>query len=584
MGPIGTFSGLASGIQWRDMIDQIIQLERVRRVNPLTNQISAQQKRIDAWNGYQGAVNKLATAAKALSKGTAFEAMRVTAGATPGGRALFSASASSAAQPGTYSVDVLQLAQAEKLGSGAQPSATASLELTGRQDPEGNPLALEFTVNGVPVAIAPDASLNDVRDAINAANQGATRSGVSATILSTGPNEHRLILTAEQTGADGIRLIDGEDGALGQLGIAQPTTQTAQFASKSTPIATILGLSSPPAVRTVVIGGQEITVDLETDTLDSILYKLQTASPAIGATIVTETVGGREVHRLQIDANVGPALDGEGNPDPVSQQILDELGLRATPASPINAGADARIAIDGFELTRRSNVIGDALAGVTLNLQHAEPGTAVDLRIERNQDSAVNAVKAFASAYNELVALTRQQSAAGQPLAGNGTLRTATSSLRNVLLTPPESSNGERHGFERATLIGVSLTRHGTLEVDEAALKQALSENPAGVRALFEGTGDGEDRIPGIAELMDRAAGEITRSGDGLIANQIASLKWSNESLGRRVDDVESRLELRYDSLVRQYARMEEALSTIQAQSNWLYSQVQALEPLRQRR
>ena len=35
--PIGTFSGIASGIQWRDMVDQIMQIESQRRLTPLTD-------------------------------------------------------------------------------------------------------------------------------------------------------------------------------------------------------------------------------------------------------------------------------------------------------------------------------------------------------------------------------------------------------------------------------------------------------------------------------------------------------------------------------------------------------------------
>ena len=74
MASVGSFSGLASGIQWRDMIDQIMEIEAARRVDPLTSQIAAQRSRATAWTAYQGTLTRLADAAKALRDGSAFAA------------------------------------------------------------------------------------------------------------------------------------------------------------------------------------------------------------------------------------------------------------------------------------------------------------------------------------------------------------------------------------------------------------------------------------------------------------------------------------------------------------------------------
>ena len=46
--PIGSFQGLASGIQWRDLVDQIITLETARALNPITTAISQENDRIGA--------------------------------------------------------------------------------------------------------------------------------------------------------------------------------------------------------------------------------------------------------------------------------------------------------------------------------------------------------------------------------------------------------------------------------------------------------------------------------------------------------------------------------------------------------
>ena len=94
MDPIANFSGLASGIQWHDMIDQIMKLEAARSVDPLTNRVGTQTARIDAWKVYEGLVSKLKSASLALRDGASFEIYNADASTNAAGRALVSATAS----------------------------------------------------------------------------------------------------------------------------------------------------------------------------------------------------------------------------------------------------------------------------------------------------------------------------------------------------------------------------------------------------------------------------------------------------------------------------------------------------------
>ena len=57
--PIASFSGLASGVQWRDIVDQLLEVERSRTVAPIERQIEARNKQKEAWNNFKGLVEKL---------------------------------------------------------------------------------------------------------------------------------------------------------------------------------------------------------------------------------------------------------------------------------------------------------------------------------------------------------------------------------------------------------------------------------------------------------------------------------------------------------------------------------------------
>lgn len=696
MASIASISGLASGIQWQDLIDQIMAQETARRVTPYNTQITLQQQRSEAWTAYQGILTRLSDASKALRDGTAFGSYQATAGLGTGGRALVSVATNAAAAPGSYKVEVLGLASAEKLSGNVVTSATDALGIEG-----------EFSVNGRAITIAADDSLSVIRDRINASNSGTSPSRVSATILSTANGEHRLVLSSDTAGAAGMELVDGDDGALRQLGLvdgsltanttASGGTASRRISSVTTAIAAALGVTMPQP-STVRVGEKTITVDLTQDSLSAIAAKIQAAG--IPAHMVEEVVDGRTSYRLEVEGTVssdgtadsqraiellgfqqpgrsavsqvvageqawttaggaattsslltdvqladggslgvgnvitirgtrgdGVAVGGEGTQltiqpgttvDDLLRQVESAYGaargvtasigadgtIRVTdsqggesklslslsvasaPGEPeaallgrvttqvtgrlreLAAGSDAVIRVDGNTITRGSNTISDVISGVTLSLQNAEPGTVVDVSVARDDDATLKAIQQFVSAYNDAATFVKTQSAQGAALAFNGTLRSTMAQLTSVLLTdldalPPGAA------FDRATLVGVSLNRTGTLEVDTERLRGVLASSNADVRTLF-----GAD---GLGGLMAQTTERLVRSGDGVLATQQDSISTSIASLEHRVTAAEARIELRREAMLKQFSAMEAALSRMQAQGNWLTQQISAL-------
>jgi flagellar hook-associated protein 2 len=503
MDPIVSFSGIASGIQWRDMVDQIMRLEASRRLSPVQADISAQRNRREAWNSFNGLLGKLSAAAHPLRDGSAFGGFRATVSTPSSGKSLLTASVNSSAAAGSYNVEVLELARAEKLSGGAFSGVSTALGVAG-----------EIFLNGKRVELGAGDSLTAVRDRINAANSGTSPSGVTATILSTSPAEHRLVLTSDQTGARGIELVDGSGGALRDLGLVTGATvenagpsgrpQTQRFTSTTSSLAGMLGITAPPETTTIEIGGRKVTVDLLNDTLLTLMNRV--ASQGGEASIAEEIVGGRTMYRLDVGGPVVADVDAD-DPD-VSQRVAELLGFRSgVRTNEITAGADARVRVDGFEISRRRNTISDALAGVTLNLQQAEPGTALDLRVTRDTEAGVGAIQHFASAYNEVLGFVEKNREPGAALYGNGALRSMMSSLRNVLLGGVEGLAAS-NPYTHSAIAGVSLTRTGTLEVDIERLRNAITTNPGDIRALFGTQGSTSD-----PDLSFVQAGPKTRGG-----------------------------------------------------------------------
>ena len=258
---MSSVQGLASSIQWQDLVTSIMAQEKARLLDPVTNAISAAKSGSDAWTQFQTLVKTLNTSAVALRDG-AISSVLATGGTTVGGRALFLATPAIGATPGDYETEVMSLARATKVGGTPVASSSTALGLSG-----------DFFVNGKRIVVAATDTLAKIRDTINAANTGSSGSGVAASV-NTSSGGVRLVLAASATGSSGIELADGSTEILKQLGlvdgsvtsaVAQP--QSFRFTSSSTAIASVLGVSPVPAVTSITVGNTTIPVDLSTDTL-----------------------------------------------------------------------------------------------------------------------------------------------------------------------------------------------------------------------------------------------------------------------------------------------------------------------------
>src|SRR5581483_7368251 len=103
--PTTSIQGLASNIQWGDLIDSLISADSATQLTPLTNQQTADTAASAAWSSYGTLASSLNSAVLNLANGLAFSALTTQGGTSPvTGASLFTSTATSSATPGTYSV------------------------------------------------------------------------------------------------------------------------------------------------------------------------------------------------------------------------------------------------------------------------------------------------------------------------------------------------------------------------------------------------------------------------------------------------------------------------------------------------
>ncbi|HMN44438.1 MAG TPA: flagellar filament capping protein FliD [Povalibacter sp.] len=347
----------------------------------------------------------------------------------------------------------------------------------------------------------------------------------------------------------------------------------------SNPFAGGSGSTVGTGTLTLSLGSSSFSVEItsENSTLAGIRDAINGSSDNVGvrATIVQGTDGARLV--------LSSSRTGEANNLAVAQTGGDG-GLSAVAFSAddtsnytvIAAAQDAIVNIAGAESRSGSNVIDGVVDGVTLTLLKttAEDET-VSLTIGYDSAAATKKIEGFVSAYNALatqMAKLRSYSpgtnVAG-PMIGDSLLSSIESELRRALAQPVD---GQASGFQTLAAIGITTQRDGTLAIDSTKLQKALTDNFDAVGKLF-----GSES--GIAANLYSKADARLQSGGGLDTRSKALTK-QQESIVKRKDDLDARMEAKLQVYIMQFTRLDTMLSQMQVTSSYMSQQIESLQNL----
>ena len=205
--------GVGSSLDVNGLVTQLMAAEQ-QPLNALATKEAKYRSQLTAYGSLKGALSSLQSSVATLTNPAKFSAVSASIADTT----LASVSASSSAMPGSYSINVTQLAQSQKLQSTAF-AATSTTIGTGTLNISFGTYTDDltgFTINSSKASKsitigASQSSLSGVRDAINAANVG-----ISANIINDGTYGNRLVITSTDSGASNalkITVADSSDGS-----------------------------------------------------------------------------------------------------------------------------------------------------------------------------------------------------------------------------------------------------------------------------------------------------------------------------------------------------------------------------------
>jgi len=199
--------GLGSGMDIGGIVQQLVEADGRPALNSIKRKEDAANSEISAFGRLKGALSDFRSATGKLKELGVFSQHT----ATSGNEDKLTASASLGAAAGSYTLEITQLAEANKLISGGY---------TGYTDVIGSG-TLTLDVGGSSFSVTLDATnntLQGVRDAINTASDN---SGVNASIINVddggGGTVSKMVFTAKETGSANQITVSSGDAGLSDL-------------------------------------------------------------------------------------------------------------------------------------------------------------------------------------------------------------------------------------------------------------------------------------------------------------------------------------------------------------------------------
>jgi flagellar capping protein FliD len=490
----GTFgiSGIASGVNWQNIIDQLRQLEN-KKIELVQNQQKTYQDKLSTWQSINTKLLSLKTVVEKLNESADFNLFSPTLSSNTSKDPddLLSVSAGTDASRGSYNIVINSLAAAEKRSSKSFASDTTALNLSGN-----------LVLNGKTVTVSTTDTLSSLRDKINAVDTGDNASQVTASVVHYGTNDYRLILTSDVEGAAGISL-SGTTALIDGLGLRNLSGMTGDVANTSGGVAitSATKIKDIDGYTTFQVGdkitltgtdtnGNSVNKQLNLNASTTVNDLLNLINSNFGQVTAQVTADGKiqvvdnESGDTQLAVTITPSkaalrFDTDGNLGPITTIYT----------STIQAGANAHFTLDGVAVTRSSNTVDDLITGVTLNLKNADAATTVTVKVERDYDQIKSQITDFVTAYNDLLDTINGQltydtatQTPGGPLFGDSTLRALRTGLIDTIVSPVPGLNQD---FSALGQVGINLDDNGKLTINDDTLQGYLESNFEDVKNLF---------------------------------------------------------------------------------------------------
>ncbi|MDX1952937.1 MAG: flagellar filament capping protein FliD [Verrucomicrobiota bacterium] len=561
-------SGLASGFDWRSLVDQLVDVERTpqKRLRQEQNLI---QQRNNAYTSIKTQLSLLQSRIEDLQKPELFGS-RTTSSSDEDVATL---SASAGALLGSFSINVTQLATAARqLGSS---NASNPLSVTGDLSAillSDAPLSTAvtggtFTINNQVITVDTAETIQDVLNKINAASGGN-------------------ITASYDTGTDQLTLLSN-DGSPIILGSSADTSNFLRaFKLSNNGTDTVTSSSALGGLKTTVslvnanlataiddggsgagefkINGVSISFDATSNSLEDVIERINRSEA--GVTASYDKVNDRMILSNNQTGDLGVALED------VTGNFLAASGLTT---GTLERGKDLIYKInDGDTLTSQSNTITEESSGLTgISITALDEGTT-QISVSTDTSKIKETINAFITEYNKAQSIIDTNTASttdakGKVTAGILASESEASDLASKLRSMvTQVFSGLSGSINHLSDIGIeSNGDDNTIALENEELLDDLISNDLGsLEELFSNSTSGLARQ--FADFLDKTIGD-----EGTLIEKQDSLTEDSGNIDTQIADLERLVESNRQRLIDSFVAMEKAQANTNQQLQYLQQQ-----------
>ncbi|HXP90529.1 MAG TPA: flagellar filament capping protein FliD [Fibrobacteria bacterium] len=572
----GTISvgGLVSGIDTNSLTDSLVALEQ-QKVTAITTQQQSSQLALSDLGTVSSMLSTFSTDASAIS--TLADFSLFTPSSTNSAAATITGTGSG--MQGNVNVAVQQLATSWEVASSPQSSSIVGLNLSGTLNISQSAASQLSTGTSTPlqVSIASTDTLQNIASKINA----TTGSGVTASVVTLGTGDTRLMLNGVDTGSTSFSVTESDSGnVLSGLGLQSSTTnatsnfQLKQAAGGPATATTTLGSLYTGIGANNVASGDSITLSWTNGSKNGSLSG--TASDISGG--ATSDMSQVTVSQLSSWMSSQMGGDAKVNVNSSGQLVATSAGGKALSftlgmgsgstgtiplgsstsgnnwANVLQQGQSAFYTMNGISVASSSNQDSTTVTGATINLVGVTSSTnpPATLSLSLNTTGIQTNIQTMLTDYNNLQDYISQKTTSSdkQSTDANGlTVNTVTpgelssdtavgmlAQQLQTMMTMPIPALAGKTQYNSLASVGITTDAStGHLTIDQTTFQAALTADPQGVARLFSNsawTDNGNATVGGWTNSTQTGTYNLTPSTDtfdGSPGNRVGDILFSTK-------------------------------------------------------
>lgn len=557
-------SGLASGFDWRTLVDQLVDVERAPQQRLLVEQNLLNQRN-NAFTSIKTQLSTFNTRVNTLKSTSLFDSRTASTSSTT----VASASVLTGAPIGQFKFNISQLATTAKQTGvsdvGAKLNATNDVSALTLSDAKFSTAitAGTISVNGKQITLATTDTLQEVFDNISAATGGVVTGSYDSLTdkisLTASSGEVILGSATDSSNFLGVaRLANNGTGtvtsssSLGGLKLTGTLTE-ANFATALSD-----GGSGAGEFK---VNGVNISFNTSTDSLTNVLDRINASAAGVSASY--DAVNDRISLVNKVTGDLGVAMED------VTGNFLAAAGLTS---GALERGKDLIYQVnDGPDLVSHSNTITETSSGmVGLTVNALNTGT-VTVTVSQDTSKIKSAITDFIGEFNKVQSVLDTQTASTTNAQGKVTagILANDSMAYDIAASLRTKTNNTLSGLggtlKRLDDLGISSNGNNnslTLS-DESALNEALANNLEDVKRFFSDATNG--LAVKLSSFLDSTIGET-----GSLTTRQSNLTTDAGKIDTQLLDMERQVQSNRERMLASFVNMETAQAKINQQLQFL--------------